>query len=194
MILAKCISLLASGFLMCCGPVAQEGTHGGFITPARDGTIDGNLVETQSAVIANTVSLVAGRHEGSGLRAYAGIVPDQPVQAPLLGEGTFRGPYVIAFIDRIVVEDNFVSGLSTKREGTITLTTNLTEMTLFGTDEVLTVRAHVSDNQTLSGEVEFEGVPGVLQGEIGEDRAFGVFHGGDLTHLMSGGFVTSRQP
>ena len=194
MILARCLSLLAIFVLVCCGPAAQEGTHGGFTTPAPDGKIDGNLVETQSAIIGNTISVAAGRQEGTGLHAYAGIIPGQPVQVPLSGEAIFRGPYVTAFIEDITIEDNFVQGRNSKLEGTITLMTNLSELTLFGTDGVLTVRARISNNDTISGEVEVLGVPGVLSGEVGEDRAFGMFHGSDLTHVMSGGFVASRQP
>jgi hypothetical protein len=187
------IAVVAS-FLMSCGPATQVGTQGSFRTPTPDGSLNTNLIETQSDIIENTISLVAGRQEGAGLRAYAGIRPNQPIQAPLLGEATFRGPYSVAFIEDIAITNNFVRGRNSLLEGTITLRTDLSQMTVFGTDDILTIRAHIQDGNRIEGEIEVLDVPGILQGEIGNDRVFGAFHGGDPTHLLSGGFVANRQP
>ena len=194
MFLVRWLFVTSTVVLVSCGPSSKQGVQGAFRTPLPGGGIETSLVETQSATIDGTISLVAGRQEGAGLRAYAGIIPGQPMQQPLAGEATFEGPYAVAFIENIVIEDNFVRGRNSILDGTITLSTDLSEMTLFGTDEALTVRARIIENTQIVGEVEILGVPGVLEGEIGEDRTFGAFHGGDLTHLISGGFVATRQP
>ena len=186
--------LWAAGLLISCSPMSPGSTNGAFRSPDPDGRIPHTLVETQSAVIDDTISIVAGRREGDGLRAYAGIIPDQPAQDPIVGSATFRGPYAVAFIEDITTENDFVTGRNSILEGTITLQANLTEMTLTGTDGIFTVQARIQDNTQISGEVDVLGVPGTLAGEIGEDRTFGAFYGGDLTHLMSGGFVAARVP
>ncbi len=177
-----------------CGPAAQKGASGGFETPAPNGQFPVTLVETQSTVLDDTVSLIAGREEGVGLRAYAGIIPDQPVQSDLTGNATFTGPYAVAFIEDIAITDNFVRGRNSLLRGTITLDADLSTLSFSGTDQVLTVDAQIRDDNVLDGQVTVLGVAGTLQGEIGEDRAFGAFHGADETHLMSGGFVSYPAP
>jgi hypothetical protein len=181
-------------FLMSCGATTPGSTNGAFISPDLSGQISHDLVETQSASIDETVSIVSGRREDEGLRAYAGIIPNQPVQEPLLGNATFSGPYAVAFIEDILIEDGFVTGRNSILEGTITLQADLSDMTLSGSDGLFSVQAQILNNAQINGDVQVFGVPGSLEGEIGEDRAFGAFHGSDPTHLMSGGFVTNRVP
>lgn len=186
--------LTGACLLAACSTTEQDAIRGAFVTPTQDGTFNANLVEVQTAVIDNTVSFTAGRQEGVGLRAYAGIVPDQPTQTSLVGDATFRGPYSIANISDIKINDNFVTGRNAIINGEITLTTDLSTMTLTGTDKVLTVRGRIADDQRLTGEIEAFGVTGTLQGEIGTDRAFAAFHGQNATNLIAGGFVTTVQP
>lgn len=187
-------SIWSTWFLISCGATTPGSTSGAFISPSLNGQISHDLVETHSAIIDDTVSIVSGRHEGEGLRAYAGIIPNQPVQEPLLGNATFSGPYAVAFIEDILVEDDFVTGRNSILEGTITLQADFSDMTLSGSDGLFSVQAQILNNAQINGDVEVLGVTGLLEGEIGVDRAFGAFHGSDQTHLMSGGFVTNRSP
>ena len=179
---------------MSCSATSPESTISAFRTPDPNGRIQTTLVETQSAIIANTISIVSGRQENEGLRAYAGIIPNQRPQDTLTGSATFRGPYAVAFLENITVEDNFVTGRNSIIEGTITLEADLSDRSLSGTDGIFSVQASIQNDTQINGEVTVLGVPGTLEGEIGADRAFGAFHGGDLTHLMSGGFVAERSP
>ncbi len=193
--------LLATIFLASCSKsptqlsVAQIGVEGEFKTPAADGHFEHNLIETQSDVIDDTVSFLTGHEVGVGVSAFAGILPNQPAQAPLSAQATFTGNYRAAIIRDISIIDNELHGKNALTdEGTITLDADLSEMTLIGSDGFLSVDAQIVENTRLEGDVEINGVPGTLIGEIGDDRAFGAFQGGDETNLMSGGFVTTRNP
>ena len=191
---AKWLSLMTASVLASCGATTADSTSGAFRTPDQNGRIPNSLIETQSAVIGDTIAIVAGRHPDLGLRAYAGIIPDQPPQPPLVGHARFEGPYTVAFIENIIVENEFVTGRNSLITGTITLETDFAAKTLTGSDEILTVRGQISDTTTLSGEVTVLGVPGQFEGHIGSERAFGAFHGSTPTNLMSGGFVADRVP
>ena len=181
-------------FAASCGPAAQNGVKGVYQTPATTGEFDVTLVETQSAVIDGTVSFIAGREEDAGLRAFSGVIPNQPDQPDLIGNATFTGDYAVAFIDEISITDDFVTGRNTLMTGTITLNADLPQQTLSGTNGALTISSRIMNGRDLVGSVNMLGVPGELRGEIGDSRAFGAFHGADETHLFSGGFVTHRTP
>lgn len=162
--------------------------------PDADGRFAASLTETQSAVVADTIGLVAGRQEDVGLIAIAGIIPGQPAQDPLTGAALFEGPYTVAFIEDIDLTENFITGRNSLIQGNVTLRADLSDNTLSGTDEILTVSGRFDHDSQLTGTVSVLNVPGTLQGAIGSERAYAAFHGGDETHVMSGGFVTERRP
>lgn len=196
--------VLALILLSSCGPAAREGVVAGFEMPDPNGFTASELnpskafgitlVETQSGVIDDTIAFVAGREEGAGLRAFAGVLPDQAIQPPVSGNAAFSGDYSVAFIDEIEITDNFVTGRNTLMNGTITLNADLSDQTLDGSDGVLSVTSRFDSAGAITGTVNVLGVSGELRGEVGDVRAFGAFHGADDTHLYSGGFVTSRDP
>lgn len=208
--------ILVGALLSACSSSSSPSSGGGdseplapqarFLTPDKDGRINGNLVngpETQNFVrddgTGTGYATALGPTTSDGLGGFAGILPDSQVVAPqTTGTITYEVIYdVKAFLD-IQFEDGvytYDSGIGDRDQ--IELVADFDAYTLTGSssDNEFTVNGTLSDtSDAISGSITWLDVDAELTGLAGSDKVVGAFQGSNSNSIIVGGFLGDAQP
>ena len=159
-----------------------------------DADLDRVAVEGGDSVGGDGYVYVVGDTGGDGFAAYSGLTPGTDLATPpTTGSAVMSGRYEAGRISGIDVNGDRISGYPDRESSGISLTADFGRGTLRGTsdDTLLTVRGDFL-GRTLSGEVIFDNDEGKLKGQVGPDKAVGIFHGNDETDVFAGGFIVRR--
>lgn len=188
---------VSSALLVSACDVTPDATHSGFVTPTASGAISTDINNAQTRVTndgsGNGYSLQIGGHSDGdgGLKGVAGILPTTAVGATVTGGNVeYVGRYNALTIRNITVSDNFATGTAAEETGAITLNANFGTGKLTGGGGRLTVNGSISGKK-IGGGANYDGVKTKLAGQIGADRAVGVFHGNTDSTIVVGGFIVN---
>lgn len=169
-------------------------TESGFKTPTSgpDAEIPVDLENEQNGNVYNSMfggaAFVSGTNS-SGARAYAGIIPDSnPGAVVTSGKVNYDTQYSVVGVENVssgnLVGDNFAGN------GTLTVVADFNAQTFNGANATETFAVEgVISGQDMTGTVTYKGLPGVVEGLVGEDAIIGAFHGSTLGTVFSGGFL-----
>ena len=186
---------MAAMLLSACG---SDITHSGFRSvdeASEDGVVnvsllnrvDGNIFDANYGGVAYVIGVDLEQYE-----AWAGVMPNSTVGAEMdNGSATYTGQYSLAKVSGVDLVNDTPTGNAGADFGNITLTADFDRQTIIGSDGDLEIDGRI-DGTALSGDVEYEGIDGELQGVIGADAAIGAFHGHDSDTVYAGGFVAER--
>lgn len=182
--------------LSACQTTQDRATLSSFTSPSASGNISGDLSGNPTGVRIDSsgdgFAYTAGSIDGEGLSAQAGLVAGTTVNFhPSEGTGTYEGVYELVQVSAISVSGDRISGFTSPRNGTITLTADYLAGTLTGSADSLEVDG-VMDGRTLGGTVTYRDVRGQLSGLVGGDKTVGAFHGNDEDLIYAGGFLANR--
>ena len=134
----------------------------------------------------------SGTEPGGGLRALSGFTKASDIDLrPVTSVGSYTGRYELIEVYDIEVSFGYVSGSQRRVTDEIVLDADFAAGTLTGRSGQLSVSGRAIGSQ-LTGSVTYRGVSGDLQGNLGDDKAIGAFHGNDDDLIYAGGFLTYR--
>lgn len=166
----------------------------GFGTPRANGTFSGSLATIFKGGFkddeGNGYAFELGRDE-TAFSARVGLLQGSDVgDLPNSGLATMRGAYQVAEVGKSQ-GDNREYGEPLLTTGRITLRADFEYGTLQGDDGTLNVDG-VFSGKTLTGNAYFNARPADLAGQVGGERAIGIFQGTDDASTFAGGFLVTR--
>jgi hypothetical protein len=194
------VSLITLGALSACTttPSQDSLTNSGFVTPTSSGTINAGLTQatTNGLIDADGEGFLfqTGVREEAGLEAVAGLLPGTEVTfRPSEGSATYTGEYFIGTIRDIDASAGFITGIPGEERGSLSINVDFASGAVAGqgSNGLLSLSGGLS-GRNLSGTVIYREVEGPLDGLIGGDQAFGVFHGNNADLIYAGGFIAER--
>lgn len=194
------LALPALAVLCACSGVTSTSdvTNSGFVSASPFGAINVGLTQTLTNGLTDDdgegFAFQTGDRIGAGFEAVSALIPGTDVTfRPSTGTGTYTGAYSVGVISDIAIVGDFVEGSQLEGIGLLTLNVNFASGAVAGQsdDGLLTVDGGLS-GRDLSGSVTFLDVPGTLDGLVGGDQAFGIFHGNDPGLVYAGGFIADR--
>lgn len=181
-------------------PSQDSLTQSSFVTPSSTGGINVGLTQTNTDGIVSPAGegflFQTGVREGEGLEAVVGILPGTEVTfRPSEGSATYTGNYSIGTIRDIDASGGQIIGFPGVEQGVLTISVDFASGAVEGqasNGQLFLTGGLVG--RDLAGTVVYREVAGPLDGLVGGDQAFGVFHGNDADLIYAGGFVLDRDP
>ncbi|MGB7317249.1 MAG: hypothetical protein WBC85_04710 [Planktotalea sp.] len=166
----------------------------GFGTPRADGTFSTSLATifkgSYKDANGNGYALEIGRDETTFSARVGLISGTDGGDLPTSGIASMRGVYQVAEVGKSQ-GDAREYGEPVVTSGRITLRADFEHGTLQGNDEALSIDG-VFSGKSLTGNAYFHARQAMLGGQVGEDRAVGIFHGADDASTFVGGFLVER--
>lgn len=166
----------------------------GFGTPRANGTFSASLETIFKGGFkddaGNGYAIELGR-DGTAFSAQVGLLAGSSVGVlPSSGIAAMRGAYQIAEVGKSQGSDRDY-GEPVLTTGRVTLRADFEYGTLQGSDNTLTIDGTFS-GKALKGKAYFKTRSAALSGEVGGERAIGIFQGTDDASTYAGGFLVTK--
>jgi hypothetical protein len=190
-----------------CGPLPNGTTNYPFDGVSGFASVDGTNVRhsLDSSIAAGgdsnargSYGYVRGFDRRDGWTVLAGVDPYSNMgYVPTGGTAIFHGNAEFVSVENITTFNGQVSGTSASGSIPITLYADFGNGALTGGDynNTFNVNGIIYSRGNLGGTVDFLGIPGQLDGEVGTHGAVGAFHGGESNNfnfgdvIYAGGFI-----
>jgi len=164
--------------------------QGSFIEPLVEATGASATIPGTANGYAFQVGLNDNRSE---FATQAQLLNDTNLPSPTSGSTAFMtGAYQLKSLEHPTVGVDGLTGTRLNRSGEITLQVNFDDMSVSGSDKILSLDGKFDATGQLQGTASLGNMTGDLFGDVSDDQAVGVFDGKSASGVFAGGFIVDK--